>query len=157
MTLLQQLLSALQGRITAQPVQTALAASVLLLLAYVAANEVVRHRARVPGMRGPPPGLPLVGNLWAVRSGAAARYREWAGTYGPVYQVQMGNVPVVVVNSAAAARRLWAGQGQALSSRPVTYTFHKVSCCRRMLGRGGGGGRLHIFSSDHVPVWFTPG
>ncbi|KAK7743262.1 hypothetical protein SLS53_004347 [Cytospora paraplurivora] len=123
---LHQLLSALEGRITTQPLQTILTASILLLLSYIVSNEVVRYHARVPGMRGPP-GLPLIGNLWSIRSGAAAKYYEWSKKYGDVYQVQMGNVPVVVVNSAKAAKQLWVGQSQALSSRPITYTFHKVA------------------------------
>lgn len=97
----------------------------LLLAAYILLNELVRYRARVPGMRGPP-GLPLIGNLYAIRTNAAAQYKAWSKVYGDVYQVQLGNVPVVVVNSAKAARALWVGQSQALSSRPVTYTFHKV-------------------------------
>lgn len=118
-----QLVPALQDRLTTHPVQTLLAAFVSLLFSYIVINEVVRYTARVPGMKGPP-GLPLIGNLWSIRSDAAAQYYEWSKKYGDVYQVQMGNVPVVVVNSAKAAKQLWAGQ--VLSSRPVTYTFHKV-------------------------------
>lgn len=110
----------------AHPLLTLALALPAALAAYVLANEVVRHRARVPGIGGPR-GWPLVGNLPAIRgTNAAAQYGAWAGTYGDVYQVQMGNVPIVVVNSARAARALWVGQSQALSGRPVTYTFHKV-------------------------------
>ncbi|KAL1848922.1 hypothetical protein Daus18300_013431 [Diaporthe australafricana] len=123
---LHQLLPALQERLATHPVQTVLAATVLTLISYVVINEVVRYQARVPGMSGPP-GLPLIGNLLSIRSNAAAQYREWSRRYGDVYQVQMGNVPVVVVNSAKATKYLWVGQSQALSSRPVTYTFHKVA------------------------------
>lgn len=122
---LHELAAALADRLATRPAATLLAALPVLLLAYVAANEVVRYRARVPGMRGPP-GWPLLGNLWAIRRNAAAQYAAWARTYGDVYQVQLGNVPMVVVNSARAAKALWVGQSQALSSRPITYTFHKV-------------------------------
>lgn len=111
--------------VVTHPLCTLFALPPLLLLAYVLVNELVRYRARVPGMKGPP-GLPLVGNLHSIRTNAAAQYKAWSKVYGDVYQVQMGNVPVVVVNSAKAARALWVGQSQALSSRPVTYTFHKV-------------------------------
>lgn len=123
---LHQLGPVLQDRLTTHPVQTLLAALVSLLFSYVVINEVARYCVRVPGMRGPP-GLPVIGNLWSVRSNAAVQYYEWSKKYGDVYQVQMGNVPVVVVNSAKAAKQLWVGQSQALSSRPVTYTFHKVA------------------------------
>ncbi|KAH8774538.1 cytochrome P450 [Diaporthe sp. PMI_573] len=126
MFLPQELLPALRERLATNPIQTVLAGFLLTLISYVVVNEVVRYQARVPGMPGPP-GLPLIGNLWSIRSNAAAQYREWSKRYGDVYQVQMGNVPVVVVNSAKATKNLWVGQSQALSSRPVTYTFHKVA------------------------------
>ncbi|KUI55060.1 3-hydroxyphenylacetate 6-hydroxylase [Cytospora mali] len=121
-----QLIPALLDRLATQPVQTLLTAFVSLFFSYLLINEVVRHYARVPGMKGPP-GLPLIGNLWSIRSNAAAQYYEWSKKYGDIYQVQMGNVPVVVVNSAKAAKQLWVGHSQALSSRPITYTFHKVA------------------------------
>jgi 3-hydroxyphenylacetate 6-hydroxylase len=117
---------------TSPSLHTILILPPVLLTIYILINEVIRHRARVPGMQGPP-GLPLIGNLLATRTNAAVQYKAWAKTYGDVYQVQMGNVPIVVVNSAKAAKALWVGQSQALSSRPVTYTFHKVIPLARFL------------------------
>jgi hypothetical protein len=38
----------------------------------------------------------------------------------------LGNIPVVVVNSAASAKVLFGQHAQALSSRPEFYTFHRV-------------------------------
>lgn len=108
------------------PLESLLVSLPVTLLIYIVINELIRYRARVPGMNGPL-GLPLIGNLLSIRSNAAAQYKEWSEKYGDVYQVQMGNVPVVVVNSAKASKALWVGQAQALSSRPVTYTFHKAS------------------------------
>ena len=99
-------------------------------LFYVLANEVVRRQARVPGLGGPP-GFPLIGNLWQIRKNAAEKYRQWARKYGSVYQIQLGNIPVVVVNSAKSARVLFGQNAQALSSRPEFYTFHKVRSPRR--------------------------
>lgn len=125
-----QLVPTLQDRLTTHPAQSLLVASFFLLFSYILLNEFVRYHARVPGMKGPP-GLPLIGNLWSIRSNAAAKYFEWSKKYGDVYQVQLGNVPVVVVNSAKATKQLWVGQSQALSSRPITYTFHKVRCHKR--------------------------
>jgi 3-hydroxyphenylacetate 6-hydroxylase len=63
------------------------------------------------------------------------QYREWSNIYGDVYQIQLGNIPVIVCNSAESARVLFGHFSQALSSRPVFYTFHKVwisqdnECC----------------------------
>lgn len=39
----------------------------------------------------------------------------------------LGNVPVVVVNTASDAKAIFGGHSQALASRPEFYTFHKVS------------------------------
>jgi 3-hydroxyphenylacetate 6-hydroxylase len=103
-----------------------LVSALVAFVVYVIGNEVIRSRARLRGMGGPK-GLPLIGNLWDIRINAAEKYEEWAKKYGEVYQVQMGNVPIVVVNSAAAVKTLWMSNAQALSSRPTAYTFHKVS------------------------------
>ncbi|KAH6660632.1 cytochrome P450 [Truncatella angustata] len=107
-------------------IQSTFLSIVIAFVSYLIYNEAVRSGARVPGMRGPR-GWPLIGNLWDIRSNAAEKYEDWSKTYGDVYQVQMGNVPVVVVNSAAAAKTLWVSHSQALSSRPTTYTFHKIA------------------------------
>ncbi|TKX21908.1 3-hydroxyphenylacetate 6-hydroxylase-like protein [Elsinoe australis] len=107
------------------PLRTALLSLLLLPLAYVLANEFVRSKARLPLFRGPP-GMPLVGNIPDIKYNAAETYRLWAKTYGPVYQIQLGNIPVIVVNSAKSAKDIFGGFSQALSSRPVFYTFHKV-------------------------------
>ena len=95
-------------------------------ISYVIINEFVRRQVRIPGMKGPP-GIPVIGNIGQIRINAAEKYREWAKTYGAVYQIQLGNIPVVVVNSAASAKVLFGQHAQALSSRPEFYTFHKVT------------------------------
>lgn len=99
---------------------------VTVIVAYVVINEIVRFHARIKGFKGPP-GLPLVGNLHQIRENAAETYRQWAKQYGAVYQIQLGNIPIIVVNSAAAARTIFGQNSQALSSRPEFYTFHKAS------------------------------
>ena len=99
---------------------------VLTVVAFVA-YEFTRKSARVPGFGGPP-GRPIVGNLWQIRQkDAPEQYRQWAQKYGPVYQIQLGNIPVLVVNSAAAAKAIFSQHSHATSSRPEFYTFHKVS------------------------------
>lgn len=87
-------------------------------------------------MKGPS-GLPLIGNLWDIRVNAAEKYREWARRFGDVYQIQLGNIPVVVINSASAARTIFGQNAQAMSSRPEFYTFHKVpfTITRREIAR----------------------
>lgn len=95
------------------------------ILAYVAVTEVQRTQTRIPGFSGPI-GLPVIGNLHQIRVNAAEQYRLWSQRYGPVYQIMLGNVPVIIINSAASAREIFGANSQALSSRPEFYTFHKV-------------------------------
>jgi len=92
---------------------------------YILFTEVERYNTRLAGFKGPS-GFPIIGNIWQIRTNAAEQYRRWAKEFGAVYQIQLGNVPVVVVNSAAAARTIFGQNAQALSSRPEFYTFHKV-------------------------------
>lgn len=105
-------------------------------LAYVLINEYIRRSARVKGFSGPT-NWPLVGNIPDIKYNAAEKYRQWAKTYGDVYQIQLGNVPVIVVNSAEAARKIFGQNSQALSSRPVFWTFHKVCGAELRLKRSG--------------------
>lgn len=99
--------------------------TIVLLLGYILLNEFKRKAARIPGLGGPS-GHPLIGNIWQIRVNAAEKYRQWAGNYGSVFQIQLGNIPIVVINSAAAAKSLFGQNAQAMSSRPEFYTFHKV-------------------------------
>ena len=117
--------SFLQKEFSIHPYLTISLSLLLIALSYLASNEIVRFRARISGFKGPR-GLPIIGNLEAVRVNAAEQYRKWAKTYGDVYQIQLGNIPVIVVNSAESARKIFGTNSQSLSSRPVFYTFHKV-------------------------------
>ena len=95
---------------------------------YLIFTEIQRVNVRIAGFKGPA-GLPMIGNILQIRTNAAEQYRQWAAQYGAVYQIMLGNVPVIVVNSAAAARTIFGQNAQALSSRPEFYTFHKVCIC----------------------------
>ncbi|KAJ0346840.1 hypothetical protein COL154_005621 [Colletotrichum chrysophilum] len=118
-------IQAFQQRVFDHALQSTITGILLVPLIYVIANEFIRSQARIAKLDGPR-GLPLIGNLWDIRVNAAEQYRRWAKKFGSVYQIQLGNVPVVVVNSASAARALFGQNAQALSSRPEFYTFHKV-------------------------------
>ena len=89
--------------------------------------EYYRWSLRIPGFRGPR-GVPVYGNLLQISGrDAPLQYQTWSKTYGAVFQVQLGNVPILVMNTAAAARQILAGNQAATASRPEMYTFHKVS------------------------------
>ena len=114
------------GQWTDHPVASLVLVSLASILVYLLFNEILRYQARLAGFEGPT-GYPLIGNLWDIRTNAAEQYRQWSRKYGSVYQIQLGNIPVVVVNSAVAARTIFGQNAQALSSRPELYTFHKVT------------------------------
>lgn len=119
------LIQLVQARMLDHTLQTLVISVVIIPMLYVVINEFVRNSVRIPGMKGPT-GAPLIGNLWQIRKNAAEQYRSWAKKYGGVYQIQLGNIPIVVVNTAASAKAIFGQNAQALSSRPEFYTFHKV-------------------------------
>ncbi|RJE25623.1 cytochrome P450 phenylacetate hydroxylase [Aspergillus sclerotialis] len=118
-------LSSLQFKVLESPWYSLGVFSIVVPVLYVIFNEFVRSSARVKGIDGPR-GLPLIGNLAQIRKNAAEQYRLWSKTYGPVFQIQLGNIPIIVVNSAASAKVIFGQNAQALSSRPEFYTFHKI-------------------------------
>lgn len=108
------------------PLRGAISLVIILPILYLLINEFIRWSARFKGFNGPR-NWPVVGNIPDIRYNASEKYRQWARVYGDVYQIQLGNIPVLVVNSAEAAKSIFGGNSQALSSRPVFWTFHKVS------------------------------
>lgn len=123
--MLSILISAIRGQSIEHPIRSLVVLCFLFPLTYFLANEVTRRKARLLGFAGPK-GLPVVGNIPDIKYNAAEKYREWSRIYGDVYQIQLGNIPIIVVNSAESARAIFGQFSQALSSRPVFYTFHKV-------------------------------
>jgi hypothetical protein len=87
--------------------------------------EIRRRALRIPQFNGPA-GWPVVGNLWDIKGSGAQHFRYWSKSYGDVFQVQFGDIAVLVVNSASAAKAIFSGHSNALCSRPVFFTFHKV-------------------------------
>lgn len=124
-------------------VTTLITSLLLTTIGYFLFNEWARYRSRVKGLSGPA-GLPIIGNLHQVsphpaitlphyhsninqisNKPASEQYRLWSQTYGPVFQIQLGNTPVVIVNSTQAAKSIFLSQGSAINSRPVLAFFHQ--------------------------------
>ncbi|KAK7421712.1 hypothetical protein QQZ08_009800 [Neonectria magnoliae] len=113
-----------------------IAAAIAVLAAiYLIQNEVARYRTTIKNLPGPR-GWPVVGNLFQASKASrnckrhldeipAVTYARWARTYGPVFQIQLGNTTAIVVNSAESAKQLLIGQRHAMNSRPTFYVFHK--------------------------------
>ncbi|CAO2654600.1 Nn.00g113330.m01.CDS01 [Neocucurbitaria sp. VM-36] len=123
--MISTILPLLSSQVVDHPLRSFILFVIGIPIAYVFVNEYVRFSRRVKGFSGPT-NWPLVGNIPDIKYNAAEKYREWSKTFGAVYQIQLGNEPVIVVNSAEAARKIFGGNSQALSSRPVFWTFHKV-------------------------------
>ncbi|KAF5554649.1 3-hydroxyphenylacetate 6-hydroxylase [Fusarium mexicanum] len=123
--LITELFKALSNEAVTRPYQTAVTTVLVSLFACIVVNEYMARSARLVAFDGPKR-LPIVGNLHQLRSNAAEKYREWAKTYGPVYQIQLGNIPILLVNSASAARTVFGTNSSATASRPEFYTFHKL-------------------------------
>ena len=107
-----------------------LARSIAILLSgcvlfYFLLSEVLRIKARLPNIDGPT-GLPIVGNLLQLGPDPSERLRQWGDKYGGIYQIMMGNRPVIVFTSMQAAKDVFIGQGGALVDRPRFHTFHGV-------------------------------
>jgi 3-hydroxyphenylacetate 6-hydroxylase len=128
--MISTILPLLPSQLTDHPVRSSLVWLILIPISYIIGNEYVRYSRRIKGFSGPP-NWPLVGNIPDIKYNAAEKYREWSKTYGAVYQIQLGNEPVIVVNNAEAAKKIFGGNSQSLSSRPVFWTFHKVGKLRR--------------------------
>ncbi|KAL7272404.1 hypothetical protein RUND412_004799 [Rhizina undulata] len=86
------------------------------------------NRTEAPKIPGIPeiPGVPLFGNLIQLGENHALKCMEWAKTYGPVFQVRMGEKRIVIANSYKSVRELWINNQSALVSRPTFHTFHSV-------------------------------
>ena len=84
--------------------------NLLAFVVYVLQNEIVRWQSRVKNLPGPQ-GWPIVGNLWQLRGQVhAEQFRVWSQKYGDVFQVQLGNTTVVVINSVKSAKSLFLGK-----------------------------------------------
>lgn len=111
--------------LSASPVSYIEAIALVTILIFLL-NELYRWFIRVKGIPGPR-GIPIVGNLHQIGKKVIPpeQYRLWSLKYGPVFQIQLGNKPILVINSAAAAKDLLIKESGSLNSRPLFYVFHK--------------------------------
>lgn len=99
----------------------ALLALVYLLIRYANSTDVPKIK-NLPEI----PGVPLFGNLLQMSSHHAKKAQEWSKTYGPVFQVRLGNRRVIFANTFDSVKNLWITNQSALISRPKLHTFHTV-------------------------------
>ena len=97
----------------------------LIILITFTITELLRWTAKLKGIPGPR-GLPVVGNMHQIYPDPAERFRIWSQQYGPVYQIMLGKMPVVIFNSMQPVKDVFISQGGALVDRPEFHTFHGV-------------------------------
>ncbi|XP_008583348.1 PREDICTED: cytochrome P450 1B1 [Galeopterus variegatus] len=122
--------------------------TLLLLLSVLAAVHMgqwlLRQRRRQRGSAPPGPfQWPLIGNAAAVGQAAHLSFARLARRYGDVFQIRLGNCPVVVLNGERAIHQALVQQSTAFADRPPFASFRVVS-----------GGRSLAFSpySEHWKV-----
>ncbi|KAJ8272278.1 hypothetical protein COCON_G00111370 [Conger conger] len=103
------------------------------------------QRPSIPeGLRrlpGPKP-LPIIGNVLEMSTNPHLSLTAMSERYGPVYQIQIGMRPVVVLSGSETVRQALIKQGEEFSSRPDLYSFRFIN-----------DGKSLAFSSDQAGVW----
>lgn len=87
-------------------------------------------RRQLSSPPGPHP-LPIIGNIHqAPKTYPERQYHEWTKKYGPIFKLQMGLQPVIVLGNYETAHQLLDKRGDIYSSRP---SMPMVADC---VGRG---------------------
>ncbi|TFY58716.1 hypothetical protein EVJ58_g6245 [Rhodofomes roseus] len=94
---------------------------VTLVVLYVVQNRQTTSKRHLPP--GPRP-LPILGNAHQMPSDFAEKvFAQWKDLYGDVIFLRMFNTPVLVLNSAKAARDLLEKRSTKYSDRPYSIRF----------------------------------
>uniref|UniRef100_A0A8C2F4J6 Cytochrome P450 1A n=1 Tax=Cyprinus carpio TaxID=7962 RepID=A0A8C2F4J6_CYPCA len=90
---------------------------------------------------GPKP-LPIIGNVLEVGNNPHLSLTAMSKCYGPVFQIQIGMRPVVVLSGNYVIRQALLKQGEEFAGRPDLYSTKFIS-----------DGKSLAFSTDQVGVW----
>lgn len=90
---------------------------------------------------GPKP-LPIIGNVLEVGSKPYLSLTAMSKRYGPVFQIQIGMRPVVVLSGSETVRQALIKQGEDFAGRPDLYSFQFIN-----------DGKSLAFSTDEAGVW----
>nr|ADR30131.1 cytochrome P4501A [Corydoras sp. TEMP-2010] len=104
-------------------------------------------RTKIPEGLQPLPGpkpLPLIGNVLELTQNPHLSLTAMSKRYGPVFQIQIGTRPVVVLGGSEVVRQALIKQGEEFSGRPDLYSFRFIN-----------DGKSLAFSTDQVGVWRT--
>ncbi|KAK2898652.1 hypothetical protein QQF64_032096 [Cirrhinus molitorella] len=93
---------------------------------------------KLPG----PKALPIIGNILEIGNNPHLSLTAMSKCYGPVFQIQIGMRPVVVLSGNDVIRQALLKQGEEFAGRPDLYSTRLV-----------GDGKSLAFSTDQVGVW----
>ncbi|KAI9738593.1 MAG: hypothetical protein M1834_008097 [Cirrosporium novae-zelandiae] len=101
--------------------------SIAIVVILLAAIKLL-NQTDVPKIKNIPeiPGVPIFGNLLQLGSYHAKKAAQWAKTYGPVFQVRLGNRRIMFINSFDSIQYFWIKNQSGMMSRPKLHTFHEV-------------------------------
>ncbi|XP_036400372.1 cytochrome P450 1A1 [Megalops cyprinoides] len=123
-------------------VSESLVAMVTMCVVYLAFRLL---RSGIPeGLRrlpGPKP-LPIIGNVLEVGANPHLSLTAMSERYGPVFQIQIGMRPVVVLSGSETVRQALIKQGEEFAGRPDLYSFRYIN-----------DGKSLAFSTDQAGVW----
>ncbi|XP_071393946.1 cytochrome P450 1A1 [Centroberyx affinis] len=101
-------------------------------------TEIPEGLRRLPG----PKPLPIIGNVLEVGSKPYLSLTAMSKRYGPVFQIQIGMRPVVVLSGNDMIRQALIKQGEDFAGRPDLYSFQFIN-----------DGKSLAFSTDQAGVW----
>ncbi|TRZ03050.1 hypothetical protein DNTS_029712 [Danionella cerebrum] len=103
------------------------------------------NRIKIPDglqkLPGPKP-FPIIGNVLELGNNPHLSLTEMTKTYGPVFQIQIGMRPVVVLSGNDVIRQALLKQGEEFAGRPDMHSSKFIS-----------DGKSLAFSTDQVGVW----
>jgi cytochrome P450 len=94
------------------------------LLLFFLKRRRTNNASYPPGPRG----LPIIGNLHQLDNSILyLQFSKLSKIYGPLFSLQLGLRPAIVVSSAKIAKEIFKNNDHAFSNRPILYGQHKLS------------------------------
>ncbi|RDX60627.1 Cytochrome P450 81E8, partial [Mucuna pruriens] len=91
--------------------------NILYLLVFLITLKLLFFRKRFKNPPPSPPSLPIIGNLYQVKQPIHRTLHELSRKYGPIFTLQFGSQPVLVVSSASAAEECFTKNDIVLANR----------------------------------------
>ncbi|XP_062860397.1 cytochrome P450 1A1 [Trichomycterus rosablanca] len=104
-------------------------------------------RSKIPVGLQPVPGpkpLPLIGNALDLGRNPHLSLTAMSKRYGPIFKIQIGTRPVVVLGGNEVVRQALIKKGEDFAGRPDLYSFRFIN-----------DGKSLAFSTDQVGIWRT--